>query len=258
MNPDFQVLGNVLSATRSLEMHDSMSKSGPAKKWFSEMASDWRGSPGPLNWTDQETRHRSALKSVMPGKRQRSGYEPPHDAMFTRSGDIDDMPFFPHAWASMPHHASPAKHDVSMYSSGSIEVQDLPSNPATASQSSDPGAKPFVILARARSLLSSQRIREAHAILQQGTITFPHDKRIARLLRAISPGRTRRSRGATSNRRQELNWIRKNGHKHRGLWVAVSGNHLVASAMTLEQLLADVKKLTGGHETPLVQKIAPA
>ena len=258
MNPGFQVLGNVLSATRSFEMHDSMSKSGPAEEWFSKIASDQRGSSNPLNRTDQETRHQSALESAMPGRRQRSEYEPPHDALFTSSGKIDDMPFFPHAWTAMPHHASPAKHDVSMYSSGSIEFQDLPSNPATASQSSDPGAKPFVILARAQSSLSSQRIREARAILQQGTITFPQDKRIAALLHAISPGRTRRMSGTTSNRRRELNWIRKNGHKYRGLWVAVSDDHLVTSAMTLEQLLADVKKLTGGHETPLVQKIAPA
>ena len=56
------------------------------------------------------------------------------------------------------------------------------------SQNPSPGNQPFVFLENARRLLNSQRIQDARDILQRGADLHPKDKKIAHLLRAISPG----------------------------------------------------------------------
>ena len=140
-------------------------------------------------------------------------------------------------------------------------IVGVPQNPAidlrAIAQRPDPADKPFMLLERVGHLLGTEQIQAARDLLQLGTITYPGDRKIQDLLRAITPGRIKRIPGTAPSRRKELDWIQRYGHGYRGLWVAISGDRLVASASTLASLLADLKHMIGKHDAPLIQHIAP-
>ncbi len=123
----------------------------------------------------------------------------------------------------------------------------------------DSGARPLILLLDARRMLGEQRITEARKTLRRGVAAFPKDKRIADLHRAIAPGRSRswRSKEPVKSRERESEWLRQHGRKYLGLWVAVSGYGLMASAPTLHELMENVK--AKGDEakegTPIIHKV---
>ncbi len=122
---------------------------------------------------------------------------------------------------------------------------------------SDLSAKPLVVLDEAKRLLGRQRIQVARATLQSGATSFAGDGRISALLKAISPGRARRSKRPGGIAGGELDWLRKHGHKYRGLWVAISGTQLVASAKTLDELNRKMGEVNESSELPLIHKVVP-
>ena len=125
------------------------------------------------------------------------------------------------------------------------------------SQKYSPGSQPFVFLENAKRLLNSQRIQDARDTLQRGAELHPNDKKIAHLLRAISPGRVTTVEGTAPDRSREAAWIRRHGDKYRGQWVAVNGNDLVATATSLNTLLEKLKRRNGKGNSPLVHYFVP-
>ena len=125
------------------------------------------------------------------------------------------------------------------------------------SQKYSPGSQPSVFLENAKRLLNSQRIRDARDTLQRGAELHPRDKKIAHLLRAISPGRVTQVEGTAPNRSREAAWIRRHGDKYQGQWVAVNGNDLVATATSLNTLLEKLKRQNGKGNSPLVHYFVP-
>ena len=120
------------------------------------------------------------------------------------------------------------------------------------SQKYSPGSQPFVFLENAKRLLNSQRIQDARDTLQRGADLHPKDKKIAHLLRAISPGRVTTVEGTAPDRSREAAWIRRHGDKYRGQWVAVNGDDLVATAPSLNTLLEKLKRRNGKGNSPLI------
>ena len=125
------------------------------------------------------------------------------------------------------------------------------------SQKYSPGSQPFVFLENAKRLLNAQRIQDARDTLQRGADLHPKDKKIAHLLRAISPGRATEVKGTSPNRSREAAWIRRHGDKFRGQWVAVNGDDLVATAPSLNTLLEKLNRRNGKGNLPLVHYFVP-
>ncbi len=125
------------------------------------------------------------------------------------------------------------------------------------SQKTSPGSQPSVFLENAKRLLNSQRIQDARDTLQRGAELHPNDKKIAHLLRAISPGRVTMVEGTAPDRSREAAWIRRHGDKYRGQWVAVNGDDLVATATSLNTLLEKLKRRNGKGNSPLVHYFVP-
>ena len=119
------------------------------------------------------------------------------------------------------------------------------------------GNQPFVFLENARRLLNSQRIQDARDTLQRGTDLHPKDKKIAHLLRAISPGRVTAVKGTAPNRSREAAWIRRHGDKYQGQWVAVNGDDLLATAPCLNTLLTKLERRNDKGNSPLVHYFVP-
>ena len=119
-----------------------------------------------------------------------------------------------------------------------------------------PDARPFKLMERVKKYLGQNRVSDARRTLELGSIKFPEDSRITRLLRTISPGRVRLvDFQVASNREREFAWIEKNGRKYSKQWVAVEGNCLVAHAGTLKELLAKMDLSARRDGRPLIQKL---
>ena len=254
----FSDLGRTRAATASLEMLNAMSKPSTAEKYFGGVVPIWQYNRGSSRWTDRVATYWPSLESTSLREWHNLDLAFAHGRqMMDWPRIIDDKSVVPHTFLTIPHHARTVQREPTEYASDLVTAQKSASKLDVISQRYDPGAKPFVLLERARRLLSKQRIRDARDLLHHGAASYPEDNNIAALLRAVSPGRVRRNRGSTQSRRQEMDWIQKHGHKYRGQWVAISGDHLVASASTLDKLLVDVKRLRDARNTPVIQQIAP-
>ncbi|MYI69249.1 MAG: hypothetical protein F4103_11115 [Boseongicola sp. SB0673_bin_14] len=106
-----------------------------------------------------------------------------------------------------------------------------------------------------KQLLDRQRIRDARRALAVGSIHYPANRQIADLLRAISPGRVSPTGWSSPGREGEIDWIRQNGHKYRGKWIALDAGHLVAFADTLSELLAVLDASAGREKPPFIQHL---
>ena len=104
--------------------------------------------------------------------------------------------------------------------------------------------------------MNEQRIQDACSTLQRGADLYPKDKKIAHLLRAISPGRVTNVKGTAPNRSKEVAWIRRHGNKYRGQWVAINGDDLLATATSLNTLLKKIQRNDKGN-SPLVHYFVP-
>jgi hypothetical protein len=75
-----------------------------------------------------------------------------------------------------------------------------------------------------------------------------------RLQQLLGPARVRRSSVKGVDRAPEFSWLKAHGAEHRGQWVAVSGNQLVAHAGRLKDLLAEIEGLELSRR-PLIHKL---
>ena len=119
----------------------------------------------------------------------------------------------------------------------------------------DPNCSSLVFLTNAKRLLSEGNVREAEALLRNGQTSYPDNRQIAQLLRAISPGRVSKINKVFPNRDREMDWIQQNGQNYRGKWVAIHENELVASSDKLNKLIKIVQQKTNSEELPLIQRI---
>ena len=158
-------------------------------------------------------------------------------------------------WSTIARHRQYKWRDLQSFVADSLlsDPAAMPSH--TTEQVSESGDRPFILLERAKELLSDQRVREAIDILSYGVSRYPEDAHIAQLLRAISPGRALKKAKTTEARDNEVSWIRRHGRDYRGKWVAVCGNELMASRDTLDGLLEDLRKPKAAERIPLIQYV---
>ena len=131
----------------------------------------------------------------------------------------------------------------------------LPSVHVSLSGSRTSDTQPLLLIERVKQLLDQQRIRDARRTLAVGSIHYPANRQIADLLRVISPGRVSPTGWASPGRERETDWIRRNGHKYRGKWIALDADRLVAFADTLSELLAGLDASAGQEKPPFIQHL---
>ena len=216
---------------------------------YSQKYSTWTGTAGKV-WpilvlTLEENWHHTSVADV-------HGSEFAHVARMTKGSWVSAL-----AKLTVPHHSSKVKRDVTSDVFQLSTSKPLEQRQRTPSKPADAKEKAFVILERARHMLGRQRIRDARELLRLGAANYPEDEQIARLLRAISPGRVSRVGGSVPDRTKEMAWIRENGNRYRNQWVAIEGSELLACASSLRQLVETVRWLEREKGSPLLQKIAP-
>ena len=113
-------------------------------------------------------------------------------------------------------------------------------------------ARPFVMALR--ELVRSDKILEARYMLRAAPAHILSDPLLAQLGAALAPPVVSRVRKLDRDRSEEFEWLRIHGPEHRGRWVALVGDDLLASAPTLRELqerLAGIALL----RPPLLQRI---
>ena len=131
----------------------------------------------------------------------------------------------------------------------------LPLVHLSSPKSATSDAQPFLLIERVKNLLDQQKIREARRTLEIGSSRYPASRQIARLLRAISPGRVSPTGWASSGRERETAWIKQHGHEYRGKWIALDGDRLIAFAANLSELIANLDTRNEREKPPFIQHL---
>ena len=164
------------AATASLELLNTMSRPSTTEEYFGGVVPTWQYIEGASRW-----RHR--LANIRPSTESTSSPQWHHlefalDPVPRLMGSprvIDDKSALPFTSVIIPHHAFAEQSDPAIYASTYAAAQTSEIYSKVVAHQPGSGAKPFVLLERARRLLSVQRIREARDILQFGAASYPED-----------------------------------------------------------------------------------
>lgn len=111
---------------------------------------------------------------------------------------------------------------------------------------------PFAIAVQ--RLIESDQLSVARTMLEAAPIHVVNDSLILCLRRVLAPPVVQRTSKRDVDRRTEYEWLRTEGHRYRGQWVAVLGNQLLAVAPTLRELRRRISTMTLAHP-PLLQRV---
>lgn len=116
------------------------------------------------------------------------------------------------------------------------------------------GEQTVVYLAAVRSLLDEDKIGEARHVLEAAPLELLSQPVMRRLKGLLLPPRITISDRRDSDRTREYKWLRENRQAHRGEWVALEGEHVLASARSLKELRERLSDL-GPARPPLIHHL---
>lgn len=99
---------------------------------------------------------------------------------------------------------------------------------------------PYPYLSVLHSLIEQGRIWEARNLFGVAEHFVPAESKIRE---ALAPPQVKRSTRNAPKRSAEFQWLDSNSSQFRGKWVALMGDRLIASAATLQDLLAHIREL---------------
>lgn len=123
----------------------------------------------------------------------------------------------------------------------SQELRLRPRREGLRLQESSPEATPY--LTAVRQLIDEERITAARRLLDSVPLHVANEPAIRRLRTLLAPPVVRVIAERGADRSRELDWLRTQGREHRGNWVALDGNRLLAVAPSLRALRECVKRL---------------
>lgn len=109
-------------------------------------------------------------------------------------------------------------------------------------------------VAAIRDLIRSEQISTARRMLGPLAVGAFEEAAMMRLRRALATPIVRSSARQDADRTRAYEWLRQRGHQHRGQWVAVGEDGLIAAAPTLKGLREQLRVLTPAQQ-PLIHKL---
>ena len=117
-----------------------------------------------------------------------------------------------------------------------------------------PDPDTFLFLAAAQQLLDTEQAPKAFAILEAAPAHVLSDSRVVALRKLLRPPVVVAETCADSDRTIEYEWLRTHSASHKGSWVALDGERLLASATTLRVLRTLLEQVPFSRR-PLVHRI---
>jgi hypothetical protein len=157
----------------------------------------------------------------------------------------------------------------------SIWQDVLPSAPLASTASAAEGIRPPALLAHQgkppqafpgprtdiasfvsviRDLIEREQIAIARRTLEATPIGLSEDPAMRRLRRVLAMPTTRAIARSDVDRGRAYEWLRQHGHQHRGRWVAVGEDGLLAAATTLRELRERLRA-SAPAVAPLIHKL---
>ena len=113
-------------------------------------------------------------------------------------------------------------------------------------------SEPYV--PRIEALVESNRVREARTMVQEALRINPSEPGLQHWSEVLAPAKIRRAspdEGRDFDRSAEIRWLEEHAEEHRGKWVALLGNKLLAHARTLEEVTAALDVVDPGKQALL-------
>ncbi len=107
---------------------------------------------------------------------------------------------------------------------------------------------------RIREAAELGNLRLARTLVAEGLRDHPDEQELRAWERAVQPATVRPSPSRGSDRTQEVAWLRAHASEHRGRWVAVDGDQLLAEAPEMTSVLNDLQARFAGR-SPLLEWI---
>lgn len=101
--------------------------------------------------------------------------------------------------------------------------------------------------------IEAEQIASARSILAAIPTSLIGDPRLSSLGQALAVPVVHSTAKRDPDRSQEFNWLRTEGYKYNGQWVAIDGSQLLASAPTLRDLRTQLSKMP--NQSPLIHRI---
>lgn len=111
---------------------------------------------------------------------------------------------------------------------------------------------PFLVTAR--RLIETDQLVAARRMLEVAPVDVLSDRMVMRLRDLLAPPRVEPLQKLDTDRTAEYAWLRNEGEKHRGRWVALDGDTLLAEAPTLKELRVGLKMMTLARP-PLLHRV---
>lgn len=116
----------------------------------------------------------------------------------------------------------------------------------------EPDVQPFMMAVR--GLIETERITAARQMLDAAPAYIVSDPVVVKLRGLLAPPVVKRVERRDVDRSQEYRWLRTEGRKYHGRWVALEGDRLLASAPSLREL-REALKATPLPRAPLLHRI---
>jgi hypothetical protein len=92
-------------------------------------------------------------------------------------------------------------------------------------------------------LAEAGRVREARESLQHALAVSPQSAGLKEWQKVLAPPMVRRVKGArTPSRQREREWLKLHASEHRGQWVALVGNRLLAAGPAFADVVAEARR----------------
>jgi len=133
----------------------------------------------------------------------------------------------------------------------------LPARPAEEPRRPEPPpqeSNPLPFLVTARRLVETEQLVTARQMLDAAPVSILSDPLISRLRAVLAPPVATRLDKRDVDRTPEFEWLRREGHRHRGRWVALAGDALLAEAPTLRELRESLKAMLPARR-PLIHHV---
>ena len=115
-----------------------------------------------------------------------------------------------------------------------------------------PDVQAFVITIR--GFIESEQLAAARQMLNAAPAYILSDPFVVKLRSILAPPIVKQVDKRDVDRIQEYEWLKTEGHKYRGRWVALEGNNLLASTLTLRELRETLKTLVLTRQ-PLLHRV---
>jgi len=113
-------------------------------------------------------------------------------------------------------------------------------------------AVPFMIAVQ--KLIEAEQLVAAREMLNAAPTHILTDPLVVRLRSILAPPVVKRVQKRDVDRSREYEWLETEGHKHRGHWVALDGDRLLAVASSLRELREQLRTIALTHP-PLLHRV---